>query len=385
MFRSQKVNPYWEALREHSKLARGVFLLIIVGCAVVAFATQQYSASVVLAMNPEFSSPGHGQKSASQLAWAGLTDRQVAAVIAQFYLARLQGRDSRTDPIADLRSKISIEELQTPGTEPKQVRISYTARSSTTAVNVANALAQRVAETSASLRSPGSATSISKELDDSRAELQRLAATQDRRSAEDALAIDVQAGKQLGAAMAKSIDVLSTLRLASTQKLLAASKAQFPAPSPTKQSTPGVQQEIGDLDAGRDEKEIAREEDQERALQLRLLKAIQQNDADAELQRKRLSDANLFAKAYALEQQRYATLLKEQQSAAAPNPLAGSHSARMFVVIENASNAIPIGFLERPLYWFLSAVAAILVAALCVLLAERLSVSTGKAIPVRGQ
>src|SRR3984957_11173225 len=181
MLRGRRVHMCLEALYERRTLARDVFLLVVFVFCVAGLWTQQYSATAIVGLTPQ-SPPSEGRLRPSALALVqnALTDERLGTIIEkmQLYPKMMQTRGEGS-AIRSLRSNISLGAV-TLGTHASDtVRISYLSEDRSTAIKVANALAQSLTEVKASAADAlpvGVTGKIQRQLEDSRSELKSFAA-----------------------------------------------------------------------------------------------------------------------------------------------------------------------------------------------------------------
>lgn len=117
---------------------------------------------------------------------------------------------------------------------------------------------------------------------------------------------------------------------------------------------------------------------------------IRSNQDAAQALRKQITGAQGAAQAYAAEQQRYNTLLQVQEaldagaSAGAANASPpGAPQIPLFMIVESASFALPVGVFFRPAFWILTGVFALLAAAFSIYMAEQFAPAVHEKEPFR--
>jgi hypothetical protein len=285
MLDSQRVHTCLTALYERRTLARDVFLLVVFVFSVAALWKRQYSASTIVALTPQSSSSADRPRpSALAMVRSALTDERLAAIIRkmQLYPKMVQTR-GEGGAVRVMRSNIAVEALSTGQHASDAVRISYLSEGRSTAIKVANALAQSVAEVKASAADalPAGVTGkIAQQLKNSQSELKSFAAHQPASS------------QPLKKSAALSDKLQAQLRED-------ANKLRFLE----------QQRERGVDGAG-----IRRQEERIKAAQALLEKEVQRNSGDVERLSKKFSRSSGYTRAYALELDRFRALQRAQST-----------------------------------------------------------------------
>ncbi len=284
MLRGQRVPMCLEALYERRTLARDVFLLVVFVFCVAGLWTQQYSATAIVALSPQSSSSeGRPGSSALGLVQSALTDERLGGIIEKMQLYPKMVQTGGEGAIRYMRSRISLGVL-TPGQHASDaVRISYVGKDKQTAIQVANALVQSVAEVKASAADalPAGVTGkIEQQLKDSQSELKSFAAHKptSSRPLEKSFALS----NKLQAQLQEDASKLSFLE---------------------------QQRKRGIDGAG-----IRGQEATIRSAQAVLEKEVQRNSGDIERLSKKLASSSGYTRAYALELDRFRALQRAQNT-----------------------------------------------------------------------
>jgi hypothetical protein len=413
------------ALKDRHRLAIKTLAAILLIAGSIAFFTRQYSASAAVALNPAAATDPNGQaRSAVEIAWSTLTDKQIEAIITQFGLdteiARLRAQGQ---VFTYLRSNISLREVDSPGSAPPQVTVSYTAEDEQTAIDVANAIARTLAQAKTPSQTPG----ISDALARSRAALRVLAQSQKTSATRADVERHLRADTALHAELRETMQRLAELRQEGSEAFAPTTKVHaLPTPAPKQQDPQRllleqqIRQAQGHLNAllqrytdqypdvqdARDtladlqaklrrlppEKprprvqvkeaapipvagvamRIAQEQDQLEATERQLEQKIRDNQDQAEVLRNRLSDAKTIAQDYAWEQRRYKSLLQAQKLSGATQG-ADAGAGQLFMIVMTATTGDALGYFVKPAFWIAALLAALLAASAAVFLAEQFS------------
>jgi hypothetical protein len=281
MLDSQRVHTCLTALYERRTLARDVFLLVVFVFSVAALWKRQYSASTIVALTPQSSSSADRPRPS---ALAMVRSARLAAIIRKMQLSptRVQTR-GEGGAVRVMRSNIALEAFAPGQHASDAVRISYLSEGRSTAIKVANALAQSVAEVKASAADalPAGVTGkIAQQLKNSQSELKSFAAHQPASS------------QPLKKSAALSDKLQAQLRED-------ANKLRFLE----------QQRERGVDGAG-----IRRQEERIKAAQALLEKEVQRNSGDVERLSKKFSRSSGYTRAYALELDRFRALQRAQST-----------------------------------------------------------------------
>jgi hypothetical protein len=341
MVDDRRVHSCLEALYERRTLARDVFLLVVFVFCVAALWNKQYSATAIVALTPQSSSsPERPRPHALALVQSALTDERLGTIIEKIHIGpkMVQAR-GEGDAIRSLRSRISLAALRPGQHASDAVRISYLSQDRPTAIQVANALAQGVAEVKASAADalPAGVTGkIEQQLKDSQSELKSFAAHKptSSRPLEKSLA---QSDK-LQAQLQEDADKLGILE---RQRVRAGDVAWIP-----------------------------RQEERIRAAQALLEKEVRRNRNDVERLSKNFARSSGFSRAYALELDRYHALQRAQNTV---NGYQDKLSEPVLPQLTVARPATTVQASAGPIslvYSLASVLAGVLAAALAVLIAQ---------------
>jgi hypothetical protein len=341
MLESQRVHTCLAALYERRTLARDVFLLVVFIFSVAALWNRQYSASTIVALTPQSSSSADRPRpSALVLVQRALTDERLAAIIRKMRLypkmVQTRGEDGA---VRVMRSNITVEALSTGQRASNAVRISYLGEDRSTAIKVANALAQSVAEVKASAADalPAGVTGkIAQQLKNSQSELKSFAAHQPASS------------QPLKKSAALSDKLQAQLRED-------ANKLRFLE----------QQRERGVDGAG-----IRRQEQRIKAAQALLEKEVQRNSGDVERLSKKFSRSSGYTRAYALELDRYHALQRAQSVVNGYQDKLSEPVLPLFTVVRAATTVQASPGPIRLVYSLASLGAGVFAAALAVLIAQ---------------
>ena len=341
MLRGQRVHMCLEALYERRTLARDVFLLVVFVFCVAALWTQQYSATAIVALTPQSSSgEGGPRSSALTLVQSALTDERLSAIIEKMELyPKIVQTRGEGSAVRYMRSRISLQAL-TPGQHASDaVRVSYLAQDGPTAIQVANALAQGVAEVKASAADalPAGVTGkIEQQLKDSQSELKSFAAHKptSSRPLEKSFALS----NKLQAQLQEDASKLSFLE---------------------------QQRKRGIDGAG-----IRGQEATIRSAQAVLQKEVQRNSGDIERLSKKFASSSGYTRAYALELDRFRALQRAQNTVNENQDKLSEPVLPQFTVVRAATtvraSAGPISLV----YSLASVLTGVFAAALAVLIAQ---------------
>ncbi len=247
-------HPLLDTLIARRKLALEVFFLVIVILGAGALLNLRYSASAVLALDPQSIvdaqslDPDSRPKSAVEVAWSALPDKQIAAIIQQFRLntglTRLRAQDG---VFAYVRSNISLRRIGSAGGAVPEIMLSYTGAGPSTVLGVTNALAQSLVHPTpppTAVAPPShptaGAASIAQEIAKTRSDLQILSQSQSVKIPPDALQQHEKTDTELRAARQESEVQLGALEQEDRQTeraILNAPKARVqPHQTPTHQT-----------------------------------------------------------------------------------------------------------------------------------------------------
>jgi hypothetical protein len=341
MLRGQRVRMCLEALRERRNLARDIFLLVVFGFCVAALWTQQYSATAIVALTPQSSSSeDRPPPNALALVQSALTDERLGAIIEKLQLdPKMVQTRGEGDAIRSMRSNISLEALAPGQHASDAVHISYLSQDRPTAIRVANALAQNVAEVKASAADalPAGVTGkIEQQLKDSQSELKSLAAHKPTSS------------RPLEKSFALSDKLQAQLQ-----------------EDATKLGFLEQQRERGIDGAG-----IRRREETIRAAQALLEKEVQRNSGDIERLSKKFATSSGYSRAYALELDRYHALQRAQSTVNGYQGKLSEPLLPQFTVVRAATTVQATAGPINLVYSLASVVAGVFAAALAVLIAQ---------------
>ena len=261
-------HPLLDALIGRRKLALRVFFAVMVILGAGALLNLQYSASAVLALDPqsildaESLAADSRPKSAVEIAWKALPDKQIAAIIQQYRLntglTRLRAQDG---VFAYVRSNISLRRLRSGAGAAPEIMLSYTGPGASTVMGVTNALAQSLIHSApppATERQPSHRTatdaSIAQEIAKTRSDLQILSQAQSVKVPADALEQHAKTDTELKAARQESEVQLEALEQEDRQAervILNASRPRV-QPHPTAVRSPAaiaLEQQIKDAKA----------------------------------------------------------------------------------------------------------------------------------------
>jgi len=341
MLRGRRVNMCLEALYERRTLARDVFLLVVFVFCVAALWTQQYSATAIVGLTPQ-SSPSEGRPRPSALALVqnALTDERLGAIIEkmQLYPKMVQTR-GEGGAIRYMRSKISLGAV-TPGPHASDaVHISYLSEDKSTAIKVANALAQSVTEEKASAADalPAGVTGkIEQQLEDSRSELKSFAAHKpaSSRPLEKSFALS----NKLQAQLREDANKLSFLEQQRKRGIDGA-------------GTRGQEATI-------------------RSAQAVLEKEVQRNSGDIERLSKKFVSSSGYTRAYALELDRFRALQRAQNTVNENQDKLTEPVLPEFTVVRGATTVQATPGPINVAYSLASVAAGLFAAALAVLIAQ---------------
>lgn len=366
---------FLQALKDRYKLAIKTVAAVFLIAGAAAFLTRQYSASAVVAMNPAAAVDAEGtSRSAVEVAWTALTDKQIASIIDQFRLdsgmARLRAQG---EVFTYLRSNFLLHELDSPGSPAPEVVISYTGDAEETTIEAANAVAQALASENHQTDVPSASSGA---LPKNQSDIQISPQSQNAAQAQADLQKTLRAGALLQAELRDTLrdttQRLAALQEESDRTLAAVAKPHTQPPQPTPPVRPdprrlALEQQIRqaqshltelltrytdnypDVQDARETlwdlqtklnqlppeqpqrdapkvaapvlptsssasmREIAREQDRLRAIQSDLELRIRENHQAAQMLRTRLADPTMFdanSKDNAFEQQHYSPLLK---------------------------------------------------------------------------
>ena len=256
-------HPFLEALMTRHKLALQVFFAVILILGAGALLTLQYSASAVLALDPQSIMDAGGRpRSAVELAWSALPDKQIAATIQQFRLntgfTRLRAQD---DVFGYVRSNISLHQIASDGSPAPEIMLSYTGVGPSTVMGVTNALAQTLAHPAVQLTTnarqthvTGAAANIAEELANIRSDLQLLSQAQNVKIPPDALQQHAKTDTDLRAEREQSEIQLAALEQEDQENersILNASKARVEPAQPVSRNPAAIalEQQIKDAQA----------------------------------------------------------------------------------------------------------------------------------------
>lgn len=426
---------FLQALKDRYQLAIKTLAAVFLIAGAAGFLTRQYSASAVVAMNPAAAMDAQGTaRSAVEVAWTALTDKQIAAIIRQFRLdtgmARLRAQG---DVFTYLRSNFLLHELDSPGSPAPEVVISYTGDDEETSIEAANAVAQALASENHETEVPSPASDA---LPKSHSNIQLSPQSQNATQAQADLQRTLRTGAQLQAELQDTMQRLAALQEESDRTLAAVAKPPIQPPPPPPQVRPdprrlALEQQIrqaqsrlnellgrytdnypGVLDAReavwelqtklnqlppeqpqRDVpkvaaapdlptssftasmNEIAREQDRLRAMQSDLELRIRENHQAAQMLRSRLADPTILqpnGKDDTLGHQHYNPLLKGGNPADDTKAVP-THTLQspLFILVKTATNAEALGFITKPLFWLATLLVAFIAASVAVFLAEQ--------------
>jgi hypothetical protein len=245
----------FQALKNRRKLAIKVFAAVFLVAGGVALLTRQYSASAVVALNPAAGQP----KSAVELAWTALSDKQIGDIIDRLRLNTAMARlRAQGDVSTYLQSNFLLRQLDSPGSRAPEVVISYTGDEKSSTIQAVNAVAQVLAsaqyktdahpvptdtpETSGSNTQPPSQNSNTQppSQNSSTQPPPQKSDTQPSQNEDTALAeADLQRnlkiGAQLQAALQDTMQKLAALQQESKRALASAQRRYTPPPAPPPQ------------------------------------------------------------------------------------------------------------------------------------------------------
>jgi hypothetical protein len=353
MLRGRRVHMCLEALYERRTLARDVFLLVVFVFCVAALWTQQYSATAIVELTPQSSpSEGRPRPSALSLVQNALTDGRLGAIIEkmQLYPKMVQARGDGS-VIRYMRSKISLGAITPSPHASDAVRISYLSEDRSTAIKVANALAQSVTEVKASAADalPAGVTGkIEQQLEDSRSELRSFAAHKptSSRPLEKSFALS----NKLQAQLREDANKLSFLE---------------------------QQRKRGIDGAG-----IRGQEATIRSAQAVLEKEVQRNSGDIERLSKKFASSSGYTRAYALELDRFRALQRAQNTVNENQDKLTEPVLPQFTVVRGATTVQATAGPINVAYSLASVAAGLLAAALAVLIAQWLKRPASEEIAV---
>jgi hypothetical protein len=331
----KRIHTCLEALYAQRKLARDVFLGVVLLCGLAALWTQQYSASAIVALTQ----PSPHSHAVEQVRDA-LTDERLGAIIERLHLYQeMVWNKGEAAAVSYVRSRISLEAT---GPDLAMVRIVYHSQDKATVAPVTNALARSVAElkaSSADLLPTDIGAQIKQQMEDSRSELKVFAAGQ-----------HTQPQRALQASILRDEKLQAGLREDANKLTFLDERAE--------------EEGIGNR------ARIRRQEESIRAAQTRLEKEVQRNNAAIERLSKKFAKSSGDARAYALELDRYHALQRAQKTM---QDLGGVDQPvlPLFRVVQGASRVKYTGAVLSPLFWIASLLAALFAAAISVMLAPR--------------
>jgi capsular polysaccharide biosynthesis protein len=411
MLGGPRIHTYLRTIYERRKLARDVLLGVLVLWGMFALWAWQYSASAIVRQTPSGSQ--QDRASAVDAAHSALTDERLAAIIQHLQLytevVRTRGESSA---IPYMRSRLSLQPAGRNEIDTDLVRITYLSADKSTAIKVANALAQSlttVVPSASDSLSVDTAATIDRQLEESRLELKQLAA--DRRSsrhrssahqAKDKLSAPAQptgqSGDQQHFASAVSVPSPQASAIKALQLQIKDADAhlvelrqrytdQYPDVQDTQEELQELHSKLNHLQA-----------ESARSARVALPSGEEQTGADQAPSQKKLPPdgvnpetkhesprSSTAARAYAFELDRYHVLLRAQRSMQEYQDKGLGTVPPPFVLVQSATHAKVAGFAVNPFYWLISLLVGLFAATLAVLFAHRLKMSPREQLASRNQ
>jgi hypothetical protein len=405
---------------ERRKLAREVLLGVLLLSAVCALWAWQYSASAIVRLTS--SSAGQTATTAVDKASNLLTPQLLAAILkqAELYPEMVQSR-GEASAIHYLRSRIS---LQPAGKDNStgEVRVTYRSSDKATAIQVTNALVQRLSQVKpnpASLSSVDTAAAIDYQLQDSRSELKQFAARKHQRAKgaarrtsrhrtahnEDNKPSVLEQTAEKTAVGSSPALLLSpeALQAKALQQQIKEAEArlaelrqrytdQYPDVQDTQEQLQELRSQLSRVQAEiarsaktstGDDSQTARQEQQNN--QARAKQEIQREVAMAEAKHEKSAESSTAARAYTLELDRYHALQRAQRHLKEYEDEGLGAAKPLFTVVQTATQAKAAGVAVSPLYWLMSLLTGLLAATLAVLLVPQPKTPPQGKIAVRSQ
>lgn len=412
MLGGPRIQTCLQTIYERRKLARDVLLGVLLLWGMFALWAWQYSASVIVRETPSSSQKDHA--SALDAARSALTDERLAAIIQHLQLytevVRTRGESSA---IPYMRSRLSLQPGGRNENNTGLVRITYLSADKSTAIKVANALAQSlttVVPSATDSLSVDTAATIDRQLEESRFELKQLAA--DRRSsrhrssarqAKDKLSAPAQPTGQNGdqeqvasaisvpSPQASAIKVLQQQIKDADARLVELRQRytdQYPDVQDTQEELQELHSKLNHLQA-----ESARSarvalpsgEGQSGADQTPAQKGLAADAVNPKTKHERSSTSSTAGRAYAFELDRYHVLLRAQRSMQEYQDKGLGTVPPPFALVQNATHAKVAGFAVNPFYWLVSLLVGLFASTLAVLFAHRLKTNPQGQIAIKNQ